>query len=482
MKTVTQTRATRLATFVAQTAADAMPDDVVSKAKRHVLDTFGAALAGTFAVETCSARALTGTVGDGGATLWGTRRAAGARDAAFVNGIAAHALELDDSGGCDHSGAVVLPAVLAALSCAGRPVAGRECVAAVVLGYDVGRRVLEAAGGYSAHNGAGWHSTLSCGVFGAAAASARVFGLDAARTRDALGHAASFSGGLWGFIHDGSQTKRLHAGRAAEGGVLAALLAREGVSGPAQVFDDVWGGFFSAFAAQSQVPDALTDGLGAHWKVMRCSIKPHASCRSAHAAVDAALQLADGRTFEAGEIERVVVRASAFVARMCGGRDLSTLSSAQMSLAYAVAAALAFGDTGIGAYRDDRRTDARITALLARIAIEVDPALGDLDEPTVILHRADGRRESRHVPIALGDPRNPLSDAALLAKFRALAGMALEQRAQIDALSDTCLSLERLTDARVLNALLATDGGASLDTPKSSPSSKALHSRPTSRR
>nr|WP_244102462.1 MmgE/PrpD family protein [Burkholderia ambifaria] len=116
----TETRATRLATFVAQTPAAAVPDDVVAKATRHVLDTFGAALAGTSAVETRSARALTGAV---------------ARDAAFVNGIAAHALELDDAGGCDHSGAVVLPAVLAALSCADRPVTGRECVTAIVLGY-----------------------------------------------------------------------------------------------------------------------------------------------------------------------------------------------------------------------------------------------------------------------------------------------------------------------------------------------------------
>ncbi|WP_176046424.1 MmgE/PrpD family protein [Burkholderia sp. BCC1644] len=456
MTTDTQARATRLAAFVARTSADAVPDDVVAKAKRHVLDTFGAALAGTSAVETRSARALTGAVARGGASLWGTRRSASARDAAFVNGIAAHALELDDSGGCDHSGAVVLPAVLAALSCASQPVTGRECVAAIVLGYDVGRRVLEAAGGYSAHNGAGWHSTLSCGVFGAAAASARVLGLDAARTRDTLGHAASFAGGLWSFIHDGSQTKRLHAGRAAEGGVLAALLAREGVSGPARVFDDVWGGFFNTFAAQSHAPDALTDGLGTHWKLMRCSIKPHASCRSAHAAVDAALQLARGRTLTVGEIERVVVRASAFVARMCGGRDLSTLSSAQMSLPYAVAAALVFGDTGIDAYRADRRTDPRVTALLARITVDVDPELGDLDEPTVTLQRADGTRESRHVPIALGDPRNPLPDATLLAKYRALASTALDG-ARVDALSDLCLSLDRLADARVLNERLAGD-------------------------
>ncbi|EIP84625.1 MmgE/PrpD family protein [Burkholderia humptydooensis MSMB43] len=455
-----QTRATRLAAFVAQTPADALPDDVVAKAKRHVLDTFGAALAGASAVETRSARALTGAAERGGALLWGTRRAAGARDAAFVNGIAAHALELDDSGGCDHSGAVVLPAALAALACAARSVSGRECLAAIVLGYDVGRRVLEAAGGYSAHNGAGWHSTLSCGVFGAAAASARMLGLDAARTRDALGHAASFAGGLWGFIHDGSQTKRLHAGRAAEGGVLAALFAREGVSGPAQVFEDVWGGFFSTFAAQSHAADALTDGLGVNWKLMLCSIKPHASCRSAHAAVDATLQLAGGRTFDAGEIERIVVRASGFVVRMCGGRDLSTLSSAQMSLPYAVAAALVFGDTGIGVYREERRADPRVAAMLDRISVDVDPSLGDLDEPTVTLHATGPAPASRHVPVPLGDPRNPLADDALLAKYRALSEPALGQ-ARADALADACLSLERLADARVLQDALAGDAEAS---------------------
>ncbi|KVN09267.1 2-methylcitrate dehydratase [Burkholderia stagnalis] len=452
----TGTRAARLAAFVAQTPADALPADVVAKAKRHVLDTFGAALAGASAIETRLARELAGPADQPGALLWGTRSTAGARDAAFVNGIAAHALELDDSGGCDHSGAVVLPAVLAALACVPEPVPGLECLTAIVLGYDVGRRVLEAAGGYSAHNGTGWHSTLSCGVFGAAAASARVLGLDAARTRDALGHAASFAGGLWGFIHDGSQTKRLHAGRAAEGGVLAALLARAGVSGPAHVFDDVWGGFLNTFAARSLAPDALTDGLGAHWKLMRCSIKPHASCRSAHAAVDAALLLADGRTFEAGEIERIVVRASGFVARMCGGRDLSTLSSAQMSLPYAVAAAFVFGDTGLDAYRAERRADPHIAAMLARIAVDVDPALGDLDEPTVTLHRKDAEPVSRHVPIALGDPNNPLSDDALLAKYRVLAAGALDT-AGVDALRDACLSLERLPDARALQALLAGD-------------------------
>nr|WP_322066278.1 hypothetical protein [Burkholderia ubonensis] len=115
-----------------------------------------------------------------------------------------------------------------------------------------------------------------------------------------------------------------------------------------------------------------------------------------------------------------------------------------------------FGDTGIGVYRAERRADPRIAAMLARIAIDVDPALDDLDEPTVTLHRKDGAAVSRHVPIALGDPRNPLSDDALLGKYRALAATALDA-ACVDALAQACLSLERLPDARVLQARLAGD-------------------------
>lgn len=140
---------------------------------------------------------------------------------------------------------------MAAVSMKTEPVNGRELITAVVIGYDVSRRVLEACGGYSAHNGAGWHSTATCGVFGAAAASARIL-TDAAQTVSALGIAGSFSGGLWAFIHDGSQSKKLHSGRAAEGGLLAARFAQQGISGPKKLFEDVWGGFSEPWPAWPQ--------------------------------------------------------------------------------------------------------------------------------------------------------------------------------------------------------------------------------------
>lgn len=235
-------RMQRLAQFCAETRFEDLPPALVEQAKRHILDTFGAALAGADSAVALQARQVFGAE-PGTALVWGTTLGVGAGHAALLNGIAAHALELDDTGGCDHSGAVVLPAVMAALSLVDRPVDGREFITAVVIGYEIGRRVLEACGSYAAHNSAGWHSTATCGVFGAAAACARIFALDVGQTVSALGIAGSFSGGLWAFIHDGSQSKKLHSGRAAEGGLLAARFAREGVSGPSVLFDDVWGDF-----------------------------------------------------------------------------------------------------------------------------------------------------------------------------------------------------------------------------------------------
>jgi 2-methylcitrate dehydratase PrpD len=323
-----------------------------------------------------------------------------------------------------------------------------------VLGYDVSRRVLEACGGYSPHNGAGWHSTATCGPFGAAAAAAHLLGLDAAQTTAALGHAASFSGGLWAFIHDASQTKRLHAGRAAEGGLTAALVAARGISGPTQVFEDVWGGFFNAFAPQSRQPEALLAELGQTWKLMRCSIKPHASCRSNHATIDAVLHLMAANPGLAQQVRHIDIRLSEFVMGMCGGRDLASLASAQMSMPYAVAVAWVFGDAGLERYLAPMRGDARLAAAMSLVRLHADPAMAALEEPMVTITSEDGDVVAHHVPIALGAPANPMSAAALRAKFHALAEVALP-RAQADALADTVLHLDEVDDARALLPLLA---------------------------
>lgn len=443
-----------LAHFAATTRFEDLPPAIVAKAKIHILDTLGAALAGTRSREFM---AVSGMIGEGrGARVWGSHKAASARDAALANGVAAHVFELDDTGGCDHSGAVVVPAVLAALSSTPHVVSGRDLITAIVVGYDVARRLLEAAGGYDAHNGAGWHSTSTCGPIGAAAAVANLWGLPVEACRHAMTLSTSFASGLWAFIHDGSQAKKIHAGRAAEGGLLAAELARGGFTGPSQVFDEVWGGFFRSFNHKPGDLSKFTEGLGTVWKLGRVSLKPYASCRGAHSAVDALSDIL-AETGRAGEeIAAVDIRLSAMLMGMCGSLETTSLAGAQMSLGYAVAARAIFGTAGLDAYPAERRADPRIKAFFERMRFSVDTAMQPLDEPVVEVCFQDGARFSRMVPRPTGSPERPMTPAAIEEKFRALAGMALPTDA-VDRLRETLAGLELLDDARTLESLLAGD-------------------------
>ncbi|WP_223448545.1 MULTISPECIES: MmgE/PrpD family protein [Pseudomonas] len=446
-------RMQRLAKFCVDTQFADLPPALVEQARRHILDTFGATLAGADSEVAKTARQVfEDETGD--TLVWSTRQRVGAAQAAMLNGIAAHALELDDTGGCDHSGAVVLPAVMAAVSMAGQPVSGREFITAVVIGYEVGRRVLEACGGYSAHNGAGWHSTATCGVFGAAAASARIFRLNAGQTLSALGIAGSFSGGLWAFIHDGSQSKKLHSGRAAEGGLLAARFAQQGISGPTKLFEDVWGGFLQTLASATSTPEALDADLGAVWKLARCSIKPYASCRGTHSAIDALGLLLDQLNVPVDQVEDIQVSLCSFLKDMCGGQDVGTLAAAQMSLAYALAARLVHGHCRLQAYDDEARNDPRIIQWMSRIRLEVDPLLSEDGEPVVTLRTVDGRQASLCVEVPLGAPGNPLSDELLAEKFFSLATRVMS-RERVEELLGQLWRIEELESVRSLDRWLA---------------------------
>ena len=442
----------RLASFISALRFEALPADVVEKTKIHIADTFAAALAGGRSNEFRIARRLGRTQGN--ARLWGTTERVSARDAALINGVAAHAFELDDAGGCDHSGAVVMPAVMAAIAEESRVVTGKELIAAVVAGYDVGRRILEAAGGYDSHNGLGWHSTGTCGTLAAAAAVANICGLDASTTRDAITLATSFSSGLWAFIHDGSQAKKIHAGRAAEGGLLAAQLAAEGFAGPSKVFDDVWGGFFRSFNKSACEAEKLSDALGESWKVKRAVLKPYASCRGAHSAVDALDDLLQETGRQASEITTIELRLSPMLMGMCGAKETGAMAPTQMSLPYALAARCVFGTAGLQAYSAERRSDARLRSIMDRMRLTVDDGMQPLDEPVVTLIFIDGSSASRMVPRATGSAERPMQPAAVAAKFRELTAMAMEPE-QADRLWAAIADLENLDDCRRLETLLA---------------------------
>ncbi|AYG69640.1 MULTISPECIES: MmgE/PrpD family protein [unclassified Rhizobium] len=442
----------RLASFISALRFEALPADVVEKTKIHIADTFAAALAGGRSNEFRIARRLGRTQGN--ARIWGTAERVSARDAALINGVAAHAFELDDAGGCDHSGAVVMPAILAAMAEESLTITGKDLIVAVVAGYDVGRRILEATGGYDSHNSLGWHSTGTCGTLAAAAAVANISGLDASSTRDAITLATSFSSGLWAFIHDGSQAKKIHAGRAAEGGLLAARLAAEGFAGPSKVFDDVWGGFFRSFNKSACEVEKLSDALGESWKVKRAVLKPYASCRGAHSAVDALDDLLQETDRDATEIATIEVQLSPMLMGMCGAKESDAMAPTQMSLPYALAARCIFGTAGLQAYSAERRADPRLHDIMDGMRLIVDDGMQPLDEPVVTLIFTDGSSASRMVPRATGSAERPMRPAAVSAKFQELTTMTLELE-QADRLWTMLADLENLEDCRRLEALLA---------------------------
>lgn len=442
----------RLASFVSSLRYDDLPEDVVSKAKIHIADTLGAAIAGArsneFAISVKSLRP------EGPVRLWGTGLSGSPRDAALLNGVAAHAFELDDAGGCDHSGAVVLPALLAALHEVGHPVNGKRMITAVVAGYDVGRRILEATGGYDAHNGHGWHSTGTCGTLAAAGAAANLLGLNATATRDAITLATSFSSGLWAFIHDGSQAKKLHAGRAAEGGLLAAMLAANGFAGPSQVFDDVWGGFFKTYNRGPCQPELLSEGLGEVWKIMRAVLKPYASCRGAHSAIDALEDILRETGRQTDDIHAIDLHMSAMLKDMCGAKVGDSMAPTQMSLPYALAARCVFGTAGLKAYTQERRKNRDVHALMDRIGVHLNETMDAMAEPVVTLTFRDGQKMDRMVPRATGSTERPMTPAAIESKFRELAGMSLTADS-VNALWQALGNLEQIADCNEIEALMA---------------------------
>ncbi|MCE1235858.1 MAG: MmgE/PrpD family protein [Hyphomicrobiales bacterium] len=442
----------RLAAFSAGLRFEDLPDAVVAKTQVHLLDTLGAALAGTRSREFALVAGVIEPRPTGSARIWGLGRAASAREAALVNGVAAHVFELDDTGGCDHSGAVVVPAVFAAAE--GRMVSGRDLLAAIVVGYEVGRRLLEASGGYDRHNGAGWHSTGTCGAVGAAAAVARLWGLDAAETAHAMTIATSFASGLWAFIHDGAQTKKIHAGRAAEGGVLAAELARAGLTGPSRVFDEVWGGFFRSFDHAEGDVSRFTADLGDVFKIMRVSLKPYAACRGVHSAIDAVGDVLADTGRAGAEITWIGVKASPFLVDMCGKPDVEPLAAAQMSLPLAVALRIVHGEAGLSSYAEAKRRDPRVRALLDAIDVSVDPTQAALDEPALTIRFADGATFERMVPRASGSPERPMPSTAIEAKFAELAGLALPADG-VAEVARLVADLPRLADVAPLAARLA---------------------------
>ncbi|MGE5525342.1 MAG: MmgE/PrpD family protein, partial [Rhodospirillaceae bacterium] len=358
-----------VARWVAALRHEDIPERTRVVARCAILDTLGC---GVYGYRTPWAGMMLQWARAGGAkaesTVWGdagpTLRAA---DAALVNGTSAHAFELDDYHNAKlHPGAVVVPAAIAMAEKTGAD--GRKLVTAIVAGYEVMIRTSLALNP-SAARLRGWHLTGVCGPLGAAAASALLLGLDAERTAWALGLAGTQGSGLWAFNADGTMSKRLHAGKAAHSGVLAAELAALGYTGPTQIYEFNDGGMLRAYSDASDAAP-LTRDLGSVYHLDETAIKPYSCCGSTHAYIDAALALRRKLGAPWDPMRSVRVGTSKVVDVQCGfDYHPSTALNAQMSLRYIVAAALLEGQALPPQFSEEKIADPKIVALAGRLEL-----------------------------------------------------------------------------------------------------------------
>ena len=435
----------RLAAVLAPVRPEDLDPATMAEAKRFVLDWLASALAGTATPAGRILIAEGAARGPGPCAVLGVSGGRDAEPAALVNGGLSHIVEMDDLDRASvvHPGTVVIPAALAAAEETGAD--GRAFLAAVVVGYEAALRVGEAVG--RSHYDY-WQNTATCGVFGSAAAAGHVLGLDAEAMAWAFGNAGSLAAGLWQFNRDGGMTKHLHAGRAAATGLLAARLAGRGFTGARAILEGPQG-FFAAMSRDADPPRVVAglDGLGAAtpWAIGRVSIKPHASCRHTHPAVDAALSLRAGLDGGAlAAIRRVRVETYRTALHVTDAPAPRNAYQAKFSLQYTVAQALLEERVGLHDFAPERLDDPERRRLMERVELAVDPEL-DAHYPRawsarVRLELADGSVREAEVTAPKGDPENPVTADELAAKLRdlvagtAYAGRADELLASVDGL------------------------------------------------
>jgi 2-methylcitrate dehydratase PrpD len=404
--------------FAARLQLDAMPESTRHAAKRSLVDWWGGTLAGSVeAPATVLVEAL--APGSGAARLLPSGRGTDARTAALINGTAAHTVEVDDiySPGLYHPGVAVFAAALAAADHDGA--SGADLLAGIVAGYEVSNRIARTIN--PAHYLL-WHTTATVGFFGAATAAGRVLRLDAGQIAHALTTTATFAAGLRHAFSSDAMSKPLHAGRAAEGGVLAALAARAGLTGVPDMFEGQRG-FGVAMSKEVDWAQAF-DGLGGEWTIERMTCKPYPCCGHTFAAIDAA-QAVMAEGVNPAEIERIHAGTYRAGVEICGNTDPTTPYEAKFSLPYTVALAALKRPVDLAAFAPERLHDPELRAMMARVAVALDEkaeaAFPSLRAAEVAITTRDGAVHRFRQPTRRGDPDFPMSDDDLSAKFRMLA-------------------------------------------------------------
>ena len=440
-----------LSAFCANIRLEKLPPEVVNRARFLVLDLVGNIVRARHDAESTDSfvkavRAM--GMANGNFGVFGDSARYTPAGAAFLNGALAHSLDFDDThaAGSLHPGAPVIPAALAAGEMVGA--SGADVLAGIIAGYEVTCRVALALPA-GEHYDRGFHPTATCGAFGAAAAAARVFGLDADGVAGAMGTVLSQAAGSLQFLANGAWTKRSQVGWAAVNGLMAATLVREGFKGASEALEGKHG-FMRAYAP-NPTPERAVQDLGVVFELMNTAVKPYPSCRYGHAGIDAALALRAANDLLPEEITAIrlgLPKSGMLLVGAPAEKKANPLNvvDGQFSGPFVISAALATGAMGWDSYK--LLNDPTIRSLLPKVTSAFDPEI-EAEFPTNMSGRltieARGQVFTQKVVVPKGEPSNFLTENELKAKFRGLTDAVLgEDRAA--RLADSVLGIDTTND------------------------------------
>ncbi len=413
-----------IADYAVKEQTSKLPKQAIHHAKRAVIDWYASLLPGSrIAPAVQLEQALADELDHGRAKLAHGRRAT-VRAAALINGSASHAVEFDDiwRNAVYHPGAPVIAAALAVAQ--SQNATGEQFLRGIIVGYEVSTRIGEAV--MPSHYKY-WHTTGTVGCFGAAAAAATLLGCNREQFMNAIGTVATFAAGLQQAFRSEAMSKPLHAGRAAEAGVLAALAAAKGLTG----VHDILEGEVGFGAAMSVNPDwaQATKGLGTHYNITQVTFKNHGCCGHTFPSLDAVIELRNKHKLVPKDIAKIRI------ATYQGGLDVVDNYKpegdyqAKFSLPYVAAHALIHGSVRLNAFEPDRLNDPQLRALMAKVELAADPELSRnfprQRAARVEIETTDGRKLSHFQETRKGDPEMPLTDAELNDKYVELVAPVL---------------------------------------------------------